>query len=185
MQHLKSVAPPEQITRSLDVIPDSVMLAVQTSRTTATAQVEVSHVTPTAPPADIPAQLPAASNPASANLSAPLYKPTRRDYDYLAAVQTLLSKDGRVTDSAIAEELKVDRSRPAQMRKKPGFREWLKAELSSRTDDKWPLMLERAAELAMRGSIDHLNFVAKVRGEFKDGQLQPGVSSGLHVHLHV
>ena len=55
------------------------------------------------------------------------------------------------------------------------------------TDDRWPQALDRAMDFACQGSIDHLTFFAKLRGEFRD-QAPAGGGPAFHgpsvVYIH-
>jgi hypothetical protein len=105
----------------------------------------------------------------------PTFKPAPRDWQYLTVVQEILAADGRVSDDAIANRLpavhpdgtKRSKQAVAKQRSRPGFVDWLNAEIRRATDDLWPKAVHRAAVLATRGSIDHFNALARLRGEFK------------------
>jgi hypothetical protein len=55
------------------------------------------------------------------------------------------------------------------------------------TEDRWPQALDRAMDFACQGSIDHLTFFAKLRGEFKDDRPPGGAvinGNAIIVHVH-
>jgi hypothetical protein len=85
---------------------------------------------------------------------------------YLRAVQELLASTGVVTYEAIGQKLGCKRQTAWDIARLPRFREWLNAQLEAATEDFWPKILHRAGVLAMRGSIDHMEFFAKARGKF-------------------
>lgn len=111
----------------------------------------------------------------------PTFRPAPRDWQYLTVVQEILAADGRVSDEAIANRLpavredgtKRTKQAVAKQRSRPGFVEWLNGEIRRATDELWPKAVHRAAVLATRGSIDHFNALARLRGEFKQPEGGP------------
>jgi hypothetical protein len=124
---------------------------------------------------------------------------------YLAVVEDVLAADGRLSESAIAAKLpgrmvkdpetgeeheqKLTRQAIWRMRQRPGFEDWIGAQLRQQTDREWPTVLRRALRLAQRGSVDHMTFLAKVRGEFKDSPGAGGSNTlvngnAIIVHVH-
>lgn len=95
------------------------------------------------------------------------WEPSARDWQYLRAVKNLIEADGRLSDATIGNQLGITKQGVAKMEKRPGFRVWLNQQLDAATAHRWPLVLHRATVLALRGSIDHMNFLAKIRGAFR------------------
>jgi hypothetical protein len=109
----------------------------------------------------------------AASLTAVAFKPKLGDWRFVRAYMDAIEKDGRCSHDAIAKHLNVTRQAVWSKLQRPEFVEWLNAQVQRATDNAWPLILQRANVLALRGSIDHMNFVAKVRGEFKQGDGAP------------
>jgi hypothetical protein len=129
-----------------------------------------------------------------------------RDWQYLEAFEELTRTNGRFSCAAIAnllpkrrdpesgEEKSISSQAVWKALRRPGFMEWLRSELRRATDDKWELLCARNMELALRGSIDHANWIAKVRGigTGSDGTVPPGApaggqvlnNNGIIVHVH-
>jgi hypothetical protein len=132
----------------------------------------------------------------------PTFKPRHIDWLYLEAVEDITATDGRLTFAAISKRLpgkpdpETGEARPMTKEgarliyKRPGFQGWLKAQQSALSDTEWPSIVRRAIALALRGSIDHMNFIAKLRGEFKDERPAGGGASNvingnaIIVHVH-
>jgi hypothetical protein len=102
------------------------------------------------------------------------YQPKPTDWRFVHAYMEAIEKDGRCSHEAIANRLGVTRQAVTKRLHNRSFVEWVNAQVRRATDDTWPLILQRAGVLALKGSIDHMNFVAKVRGEFKQGDGAPG-----------
>lgn len=94
------------------------------------------------------------------------YKPTAGDWQLVEAYQAAIANTGRVSNDAIGNQLKITGEAVRKRLAKPGCREWLNEQLERATAAAWPAILSRATTLAIRGSIDHMNFVAKVGGKF-------------------
>jgi hypothetical protein len=105
------------------------------------------------------------------------FKPKLRDWQFVRAYMDAIEKDGRCSHEAIAKHLNITRQAVWAKMQRPEFVDWLNAQVQRATDNAWPLILQRASVLALRGSIDHMNFIAKTRGEFKQhdpDDLPPG-----------
>lgn len=124
-------------------------------------------------PSDASAALP--------DVATPAYQPKRQDWRYLQAVQELLAENGRITDYTLASKLGVSHTAVWKWRQRPGFEDWANDQLTRYVDRAKPKILTRAVELATRGSIDHMNFLAKVGGWFQ----QPEGANGSDVNVNV
>lgn len=102
-----------------------------------------------------------------AELTPLAYTPKVKDWKFLQAYMDAIEHDGRCSHEAIAKRLGVTRQAVWNRLQNPAFTEWVNAQLQRASDEAWPKVLMRAHVLALRGSIDHMNFVAKTRGEFK------------------
>lgn len=107
-------------------------------------------------------------------LPAVAYRPKARDWKFLQAVQEAIEQDGRLSHEAIANRLGVTRQAVTKRLHDAAFEGWLNARLERAVDDAWPKVMMRATRLALRGSIDHMNFIAKVGGKFKQPDSGPG-----------
>jgi hypothetical protein len=169
MRTLKSVQNPDDIKRlPPGQLPDVIKLAVQTP--TAALAMQVPLLTPQ--------QAREKVEPLEPNAPKPAYKPSKRDLAYIAAVHQLAADGLPVTDRKLGEVMKVDYSRPAQMRKKPGFLDWLREQLATEADARWPLVVKTAYRLAEKGSIDHMNFLAKDSRRVQGWQRSRAVETG-------
>jgi hypothetical protein len=108
----------------------------------------------------------------------PAYRPTPRDWRFLTAVQEAIAADGRLSHEAIANRVKMTRQGVWKRFQDEAFCAWLNAQVATAVDDAWPKVLMRATTLALRGSIDHMNFLAKVGGKFQhiDTPTAPGTT---------
>lgn len=96
----------------------------------------------------------------------PVWEPRGRDWVYLEVVERFLAERRSLTDQAIATEMKVTRQAVRKMRLRPGFQTWVDGHVQRVFDSCKPRVLAVAVSAAMRGSIDHMNFCAKVGGWF-------------------
>jgi hypothetical protein len=96
------------------------------------------------------------------------WHPTSRDLKYLQAVIDAIDADGRLSNGALATRMGISRQAIWKMEKRPGFIAWVNAQIRKETDDLWPKAVRRTAVLAARGSIDHFNALAKLRGEIRE-----------------
>lgn len=71
-------------------------------------------------------------------------------------------------------------------RRRLGFEDWVNEHLTRYVDRAKPKILTRAVDLAIRGSIDHMNFCAKVGGWFQQRDDGGGGDGGsLNVNILV
>lgn len=118
------------------------------------------------------------------------YVPDRRAEQYLEAILHLLGEGGRLSDERVGDrmvpKMKADALRKWRTRH-PDALAWAWREIERSVDRDKPLVLRRAVDLALRGSIDHANFLAKVGGWFKQpeggGGAAAGVSNEIHLHF--
>jgi hypothetical protein len=97
----------------------------------------------------------------------PGFRPRRRDWLLLEAVQQVVAEGGRLTNAALGTRVGVSREAVRKrLAKNPQLRAWLNAQLEAAIADAWPSILARAVALALRGSIRHMEFLAEVRGVF-------------------
>lgn len=101
------------------------------------------------------------------------YQPKARDWKFLQAVQEAIEQDGRLSHEAIANRLGVTRQAVTKRLQDAEFEAWINERLERAVDALWPKVMMRATRLALRGSIDHMNFLAKVGGRFKQGDGAP------------
>ncbi len=113
------------------------------------------------------------------------YVPHPRDWKFLAAVQEAIAADGRLSHEAIANRLKVTRQAVTKRLNDADFADWINDQIAAAVDDAWPKVLMRATTLALKGSIDHMNFLAKVGGRFKQLDTAPGAGGGLNVQVNI
>ncbi|MPZ18111.1 MAG: hypothetical protein GEV06_09395 [Luteitalea sp.] len=106
------------------------------------------------------------------------YEPRRRDWQHLNALLELLEERGRISDSAIGVKLHVSHTAVWRWRQRPGFETWLNSQLQARTQHWKTFVLARAFALAMRGSIKHMDFLARVLGWYKqpEGGSEPTIN---------
>ncbi len=95
------------------------------------------------------------------------YRPRPRDWEYLAVLRDLLTEQELPTQRAIAKRLNVTHQAVQQYQKRPGFNAWVATQLRVGRDDRFEQLYERNWALAMAGSIEHSNWLAKVDGRFK------------------
>ncbi|MFN8061870.1 MAG: hypothetical protein U0Q12_22115 [Vicinamibacterales bacterium] len=101
------------------------------------------------------------------------------------ALHELTETGGRISDSAVAERAGIDRHTLGAWRQNPAFNAWLEESFGVRNYSK-NVVAARAVALAMQGSIDHMNWLAKVFGWFKQGDPDVGGRDGLpEIHVHV
>lgn len=118
-------------------------------------------------------------------LPALAYKPKTRDWKFLLAVQDALEADGRISHEAIAKRLNLTRQAVTYRLNDAAFAGWVNAQIERAVDDAWPKVMMRATRLALRGSIDHMNFLAKVGGKFRQGDALPVSQQPINVNILV
>lgn len=124
--------------------------------------------------------------PALSDVVVTAWTPSARDLKYVQAVVELLNVDGKLLDSSIGARLGVTKQAVQKMEKRPGFMDWVNSEIRRLTDNLWPKAVHRCAVLATRGSIDHFNALAKLRGDIRESP-PPGQAiqnNGLMVVIH-
>lgn len=109
------------------------------------------------------------------------FKPDERDRALLMAYQELIAEHGRITSHALATKVGVSRQAVDKRLENAGRRAWINAHLDRAVEDAWPKVMARATELAMRGSIDHMKFLAQVGGRLK--QPDGGGPGGVNVQV--
>jgi len=93
------------------------------------------------------------------------FRPTVKHQRYLSVFLQLLAARTYPSYEAIARELGVSRQSAYTMGTRPAFMEWRNARVDEATGYMWSAICHSAAHLAVRGSIDHANFLAKVLGK--------------------
>jgi len=111
------------------------------------------------------------------------YVPDLRAHAYLDAHLVILGEGGRLTNTVLAAKMRPPMKEDAlrKWRKRnPDADAWVRAEIEKTFEADKALVLRRATELALKGSIDHANFLAKVGGWFKqpEGANAPGTNGG-------
>lgn len=101
------------------------------------------------------------------------FKPKRQDWLLLEAFQAVIGSTGRLTNAAIASHLNITPEAVRQRLLHQGRQEWINEQLETAVRQAWPRVMARASELAMRGSIDHMTFLAKVGGRFAQTEQAP------------
>lgn len=152
-----------------------------------------------------PACLPAVREPSSASvpvvpslpavvssaegLKPSAYVPPTRAISLLHAYMSLAGQGARVTNAMLAQAMIPPMTEPALQKwrtRHPADEAWVMAELQRRTEGEWPLILRRACELAIKGSIDHMRFFAEVTGRAKvAGSASLAVVGGDHARIQV
>jgi hypothetical protein len=96
------------------------------------------------------------------------FHPKPIHWQYLDAVLEALATSGNVSDRAIAE--KIDRRNEAisrWRRTNPAFDAWVQETIRTRARGKGALLLDRCANLGIRGSAKHAELYFRVTGEIQ------------------
>ena len=108
---------------------------------------------------------------------------TVREQKYLRAVQEVIAEKGWPTTAMLAAKMGVNENTLARWRQRnPMIDVRVSQALERQVDQLWGRVLHRAFVLAVRGSIDHMTFLAKVTrrlGPETDGQ------SGVNVQVNI
>jgi hypothetical protein len=116
---------------------------------------------------------------------APVHQPQLRDWKYLDAFRQILAEDGRPTLEKLATKLGITHQAVSKQRRRPGFEAWVSEQIRAGRADRFDLLYERNWNLAMRGSIDHSNWCAKVEGRFKQADDVAGGGPVVNVLIRV
>lgn len=110
--------------------------------------------------------------------SAPVrFKPKAKHLAYLEAVLFVLGDGGRLTNKAIGAAMKPPQAEDAVRKfrtRNPEVDEWVDEQCRIEVEGSRGRVMMRARELALKGSIDHMNYLAKVGGWFA----QPDAGDG-------
>lgn len=118
------------------------------------------------------------------------YEPDLRATSYLEAHLALLGEGGRLTNLTIGAKMRPPMKEDALRKWRKAHPEadaWVRQRIEASVDADKPLVIRRATELALKGSIDHANFLAKVGGWFQqpEGDRSPGAGGPVAVQVNV
>lgn len=113
------------------------------------------------------------------------YEPKAKDWAFLQAVQEAIDTEGKADCPTIARKLGQSKQAVWKRLQDPKFAAWVNQEMRRAVDEMWSRVLYRAAVLSVKGSIKHMDFLAKVRGEFaqRDPDDAPGGGSAYNVTI--
>jgi hypothetical protein len=95
------------------------------------------------------------------------YEPTPLQVRYRQTRAEAIACGQPFTDAALAATLACRAATISTWRRDPAFLEWLDADARAAVEHLWQPILLRAAQLALQGSVEHMRFLAQVRGEFR------------------
>lgn len=93
---------------------------------------------------------------------------------YLLELLDRVAEGKPTSDRQMAIACSIDRKVIHRWQRDPGFQQWLNTELEHARWNGKSRVLARALALAERGSVDHMDFVAKVLGWY----VAPGAPAG-------
>jgi hypothetical protein len=119
-----------------------------------------------------------------ATLPAPAFRPKPKQLAYLLELVDRLADGKPTSDRQMAIAIGVDRLSLRKWQRNDAFNAWLHAELEKvRTQGK-SRVLARAQALAERGSVEHMDFLAKVLGWYQTSAL-PGNAGPVQINILV
>jgi len=113
------------------------------------------------------------------------FNPTPLQVRYRMARMDALSTGHGVTDAPIAAILNCRAATISTWKRNPDFVSWLAAEERRVLDHLWGVILLRAAQLALQGSVEHLRLLAQTRGELTKGGQPPVARAEVSVVVEV
>lgn len=120
----------------------------------------------------------------SARLPKPAYVPDGRDRRILRAYLQLLDENKDGTQGQLATALGCSRQAVTKRFAKPGFREWLSAQIEAQLRDERGPILATLARAARRGSVQHFDRLARALGWYPanwDDSHGPGVPVNINI----
>ena len=115
------------------------------------------------------------------------YEPDLRAWSYFEAHMALLGEGGRLTNITLGAKMRPPMKEDALRKWRKAHPEadaWVRKRIEESVESDKGLVIRRATELALKGSIDHANFLAKVGGWFKQPE-GAGGNGGTSVQVNV
>jgi hypothetical protein len=105
------------------------------------------------------------------------FKPTRLQLRYRDVRARAVVTGRAPTDTALARELPCRNATISGWRRNPEFLAWLDAEARAAVEHLWRPILPRAAQLALQGSVEHMEFLAPFMTGASGHRSAPGLGS--------